>query len=191
MTKPFVFLVFFLFLAAPTFGQDYFSRWEVFGTVGYGRTWDDEGDIGRGINLGGGLGVRATPKLGFEGSVNRVRHSRTFDFSGVTFKGTGTFVSANALYHFTESGVQPFVTGGVGVVHRTDSSSAIGLEPPRPSISASGFAYNFGVGMKIFANKHISVRPEFKIFFGDLSDQDLIDPVFRVVQGSIGISYHW
>jgi hypothetical protein len=189
MIKAFIFVAVFLLIPIKSFGQDYDSRWEVFGTVGYGGTWDDEGGIGGGIVVGGGLGVRPTSRVGFEGSFLRVFHKRTFDLSPVIFEGTGVFVSGNALYHFSESRVQPYVTGGAGLVHHTDRSS--GLGQPRSSVGASGLAYNFGAGLRIFANRHISLRPEFKVYLGNLGDRAPIDPVFNAVGGSLGISYHW
>ena len=33
----------------------------VFGEVAYARTWDDEGLLGSGASLGGGVGFRVTP----------------------------------------------------------------------------------------------------------------------------------
>jgi hypothetical protein len=179
----------FLLLPSAAFGQEYDSRWEVFGTLGYGGTWDDEGGVGRGLDIGGGLGVRATRKLGFEGSINRIRHLRKFSTSPVRFEGTAVFASANALYHFSESSTQPYVIGGVGALWHEDRSS--GLGPVRPPLDASGFAYNFGGGVKFFLSKHVSLRPEFRIFIGDLGVNGGVEPPFSLMRGSIGVSYHW
>jgi hypothetical protein len=188
MTK-LILVTIFLFLPSAAAAQEYDSRWEVFGTLGYGGTWDDEGGIGRGLDVGGGLGLRATRKLGFEGSINRVKHVREFDSSPVRFEGTAVFASANALYHFSESRAQPFVTGGGGAFWHEDRSS--GLGPPRAPLEAGGFVFNFGGGVKVFLGKHVSLRPEFRIFIGDPGGGGGVEPPFSLMRGSIGVSYHW
>ena len=179
----------FLLLPSAAFAQEYDEKWELFGTLGYGGTWDDEGGVGRGLDIGGGLGVRATRKLGFEGSVNRITHVREFNSSPVRFEGTAVFAGANALYHFSESKAQPYVIGGVGMLWHEDRTS--GLGPPRPPIDASGFAYNFGGGIKVFLSKHVSLRPEVRVFIGDLGGLGGVEPPFSLMRGSIGVSYHW
>ena len=179
----------FLLTPATALAQDYHPKYEVFGSAGYGATYDDEGGIGRGLDLGAGFGVRAIGKLGFEGSVNRISHLRDFAFSGVRFEGTGVFACANALYHFSDSKAQPYVIGGIGLLHHEDRSS--GLGPARPPLSASGFAYNFGAGVKVFVSKHVSVRPDFRVFIGDLRQSAGTEPPFSLLRGSVGIGYHW
>jgi Outer membrane protein beta-barrel domain len=178
-----------LLMPSAASAQDYKARWEVFGTVGYGGTWDDEGGVGKGLDVGGGFGVRAIHKIGFEGSVNRIRHLREFSSSPVRFEGTAVFATANAVYHFSESQVQPYVIGGIGMLWHEDRSS--GLLPSRPPIDASGFAKNFGGGIKVFLSKHVSIRPEFRIFIGDLGGIGGVEPPFSVMRGSVGIGYHW
>lgn len=180
---------FLLLLPSTALSQDYRPKYEVFGTAGYGTTYDDEGGVGRGLDVGAGFGVRAIGKLGFEGSVNRIGHLREFASSPVRFEGTGVFACANALYHFSDSKAQPYVIGGIGLLHHEDRSS--GLGPPRPPLSASGFAYNFGAGVKVFLNKHISLRPEFRVFVGDLGKAGGTEPPFSLLRGSVGIGYHW
>ena len=88
MSKQFLVAVL-LLLPNTALAQDYRPKYEVFGNAGYGATYDDEGGIGRGLDIGAGFGVRAIGKLGFEGSVNRITHLREFAFSGVRFEGTG------------------------------------------------------------------------------------------------------
>ena len=176
-------------LPTSVFLQEYRPKYEVFGSAGYGATSDDEGGVGRGLDVGAGFGVRATRKLVFEGSANRISHLREFAFSGVRFEGTGLFACANALYHSSDSKVQPYVIGGIGVLHHEDRSS--GLGPPRPPLSASGSAYNFGAGVKVFLNKHVSLRPEVRVFVGDLGNGGGTEPPFSLLRGSVGIGYHW
>src|ERR1044072_1715386 len=107
-------VIFGLLVVAPAVrAQDFTPKGEVFGSVGGGKAFDDEGGIGNGVDFGGGIGYCITPKFCVEGAVNSVRHSRYFG-NGVVFEGTGTFVSANALYYFSTQKVQPYVLGGGG-----------------------------------------------------------------------------
>ena len=184
-----ILIAIFLVLPATAFAQDYRAKYEVFGSAGYGVTYDDEGGVGGGLDIGAGFGVRATRKLGFEGSVNRISHLREFAVSGVRFDGTSVFACANALYHFSDSKVQPYVIGGIGVLHHQDRSSGFGLSGS--PLSASGFAYNFGAGVKVFLSKHVSLRPEFRVFIGDLGKGGGTEPPVSAARGAVGLGYHW
>lgn len=48
--------------------------------VGLGRTWDDEGSIGRGAAIGGSVEYRFRPKLSVNGAVERLAHERDTGF---------------------------------------------------------------------------------------------------------------
>ena len=74
-------------------------------------------------------------------------------------------------------------------MHHQDRTSGFGF--PRPPLSASGFAYNFGAGVKVFLSKHVSVRPEFRVFIGDLGKGGGTGPPVSAARGAVGIGYHW
>ncbi len=184
--------IFCLVACAPAaLAQDFTPKGEVFGSVGGGKTFDDEGGTGSGLDFGGGIGYRFTSKFGVEGAVNSIRHKRDFG-NGVVFEGTGTFVSANALYYFSTARVQPYVIGGGGFVNH-QNRSRFPETPLQPEVSSNGKAVNFGAGVRIFLNKYISLRPEVRIFVGypDSSRLRSIEAPFSVLRGSIGVSYHW
>ena len=61
----------------PAIAVDY-PRAEVFGAIGVGKTGDDEGGLGSGINGGGGIGYRIVRRLGVEAEINGFRTKRTF-----------------------------------------------------------------------------------------------------------------
>ena len=169
--------------------QENRTKWEVFGTAGYGRAYDDEGNIGSGLDLGGGFGYRITPKVGVEGSFNWFSHTREFGGSPVRFEGTAVSGAANVVYHFSESKVQPFVTGGIGALQHEDRSTGLGqVGPPR---TKSGFSYNFGGGVKIFLTKRVALRPEGRVLISNLGSGPGIEPPFSTFRGSVGIGYHW
>ncbi|MEW6126659.1 MAG: porin family protein [Acidobacteriota bacterium] len=186
-------ILFFIFLtfSSTVLAQDYTPKGEVFGSIGGGKAYDDEGGIGSGLDFGGGVGYRITPKLQIEGAINTIRHERNFG-SGVVFKGTGTFVSANLLYHFSTKQVQPYVIGGAGFVNH-QNRSRFPEDPFTPEVSSSGGAFNFGAGLRVFLNKHISIRPEFRVFVGypDSSRLRSVEAPFSVLRGSVSVSYHW
>jgi hypothetical protein len=185
-------LVFFaalMLLPSAAFGQDHTPRWEVFGTIGAATTLDDEGGRGKGVDLGGGFGVRATRRIGLEVAINRIHHKREFSFSGVLFEGTGTFMTGNVIYYFSDSRAQPYVTGGAGFIRHEDRSR-IGPGPAPPAIAANGFACNVGVGVKAFITRHVSLRPEFRVF-GGYPRNGGVEPPFGVFRGSISLGYHW
>jgi opacity protein-like surface antigen len=181
-------LLCFLLLAPTVLAQNYASRGEVFGSIGGGKTYDDEGSLGSGFDVGGGVGFRLTPRFGVEGQINRLDYKRDFS-SGVRFEGTALFTTANVLYHFTTSQAQPYVIGGLGFVHHENRSRFPG-DNSLPTRTSNGFAKNFGAGVKIFLNKKFSLRPEFRVFLGDTAGSG-VEPPFSVGRGSVAFSYHW
>lgn len=177
-----------LSLAPVAFAQDYSSRGEIFGSIGGGKASDDEGSIGSGFDFGGGIGYRVTPRFGIEGQVNRFAYKRELS-AGRRFEGSAIFTTANLVYHFATGRAQPYVFGGVGFVHH-ENRSQLDLATFVGDRQADALAGNFGAGAKIFLSKHISVRPEFRVFVGDAKGSG-VEPPFSVVRGSVGISYHW
>ncbi|MCI0624269.1 MAG: porin family protein [Acidobacteria bacterium] len=169
---------------AETFG----TRYEVFGTVGGLKAYDDEGSIGTGTAASGGFGYRATPKLGFEIEVSRTPHLRDIAGGTLRFEGTGVFTTGSLLYHFSESRAQPYVLGGIGHLHYRREFHFLFIGT---SDTANGFAYNFGGGVKIFLNRRFSARPEFRILVGEARNNQAVEPPFSVFRGSIGLAYHW
>lgn len=178
----------FLFIAPTVLGQNFASRGEVFGSIGGGKAYDDEGSLGKGLDIGGGAGFRLTPRLGLEGHVNRIEYKRDFS-SGVRFEGTAVFTTANLLYHFSTSRAQPYVVGGVGFVH-LENRSRFPEDDFLPKRTANGFATNFGGGVKIFLSKNFSLRPEVRVFIGDTEGSGVEQP-FSVGRASVALSYHW
>ena len=72
-------------------GQEFLKR-EVFGNIGVGKTYDDEGSLGKGINGGGGIGYRLTDRFGVEAEVNGFRTKRVFSPDFAPFRASGAFV---------------------------------------------------------------------------------------------------
>jgi len=171
------------------FGQEFSYRGEMFGTVGVGKTYDDEGSLGSGFNGGGGIGYRMRPKFAVEFDFSAFRHERETSFGLLLFSGSGIFATGNALYYFgSGSGrVQPYVIGGAGILHKRNTSSFEG-QPPL-DISGTGFALNIGTGAKIFLAPRFSLRPEFRIFSGKAGPA--VEAPFSIIRAAVGAAYHW
>lgn len=178
----------FLLIAPAVPAQNHDARAEVFGSIGGGKVYDDEGSLGKGLDIGGGIGFRLTSKLHIEGQVNGIDYERNFA-SGVRFAGTAIFTTANLRYHFSTAKVQPFIVGGVGFVHHENRSRFLEDNFPTKR-TTNGLATNFGGGVEIFLNKKFSIKPEFRIFLGDTAGSG-VEPPFTVGRGSVAFSYHW
>jgi hypothetical protein len=177
-----------LLLAPAALAQDMERRGEVFGSLGGGKAYDDEGSLGKGLDMGGGVGIRLTPNIGIEGQVNRIDYERNL-FSGARFAGSAVFSTANLLYHFSKSKAQPYVVGGFGFVHHENRSRFPGDEVLAKRTS-NGFATNFGAGVKLFLNKKFSIRPEFRVFLADAAGSG-VEPPFSIGRASVAFTYHW
>jgi hypothetical protein len=146
------------------------SRGEIFGSVGVVR-FDRFGffnpSLGTSVIFGGGVAIRPFSqtswwrRLAFEGEVN------TFDVSP---SGTNmlTTITGNGVLHFSTEQVQPYFLLGFGRSFLGGGSMATG---------------NLGGGVKIFTNKHVSIRPEVRLFGTEELDAFL--------RGSVALSYHW
>jgi opacity protein-like surface antigen len=175
-------------LTASALAQTPASRGEVFGSVGGGKAFDDEGGLGSGVDVGGGVGFRITPRFAVEGQVNRIHHKRDFS-SGVRFEGIALFTTASVLYHFSDEKAQPYVLAGLGFVNY-ENRSRFPEDTVLPKRTSTGFATNFGTGVKLFLNQRVSIRPEFRVFFGDTAGSG-VEPRFCTLRGSVAVSYHW
>lgn len=177
--------------AGPCSGEEYRYRGEVFGAVGAGKTYDDEGSLGSGFNGGGGVGYRIRPKFGVEFELSGFRHERETSSGSLLFRGNGVFATGNAVYYFGSGTgrAQPYVIGGAGVLHKRNTSSFEG--GPRLDFSGTGFALNGGAGVKIFVRPRFSIRPEFRVFAGGAGSQRVVEAPFVVIRASIGAAYHW
>ena len=92
--------VFCLTGAAPAFCKDFLRR-EVFGAIGIGKTYDDEGSLGSGLNAGGGFGYRVSQRFGVEAEVNGFRTRRDFGSSFAPFQANGAHVMGSGLLYLS------------------------------------------------------------------------------------------
>ncbi len=162
------------------------------GGVGWGQTWSDESRLGGGFSLEGSFEVRVLRKLGLQFGVSRYSHDRSFEFpSNVRFTGDSRMFSGDLLYHLEGSRVQPFLLGGVALIHTENTSRApvfrfdghpvvatqVGEEISEYSEDARGLS--FGGGVEILLGPSLALRREVRVVF------------IRRTLGSVGISYRW
>ena len=69
---------------------------EVFATTGVVQLWDDEGNLGVGVPIGGGVGFKSPHGWGIEALAETQKATRDFD-SGVRFDSTVT--AARGAHH--------------------------------------------------------------------------------------------
>jgi hypothetical protein len=135
---------------------------EVFGVTGGVQVWDDEGNIGFGVPLGGGIGFRSPNGWGIEGLFEGQKAERNFS-SGVRFDSTITSARARILKYFGQNRIQPYAGGGLGITHITSTrTEPVGAGGIFSSTSKAGTVSGFA-GVRIPAGNRLFVRPEFEI----------------------------
>jgi len=146
---------------------------EVFGTTGAVQLWDDEGNIGVGAPIGGGVGFRSPHGWGIELVAETQKAKRNFD-SDVRFDSTVTAGRARILKYFGGGRAQPYAGGGLGVTRVTSTrdypadcsltNSVFGCTSRDifRSKSTAGTLAGFA-GVRFAAANVMFVRPEFEL----------------------------
>ena len=158
----------------------------MFGAIGIGKTYDDEGSLGSGLNAGGGFGYRLSRRFAVEAEVNAFRTRRDFSSSFAPFQANGAHVMGSGLLYLNRGRAQTYLLLGAGLLHVHVKNGFGGAPAGR---SANGFAVNFGGGLKIFVSPHFSLRPELRIYSGGLGEA--VEPPFSDIRISLGVGYHW
>ena len=86
------------------------AAWTAGGIVGFGRTWDDESQIGSGVLLGARLDGRIAGPLWLEGSLDWLRHNR--DEGAFQAVGHTTLLGAAVKAKFGSPDMHGYVLGG-------------------------------------------------------------------------------
>ena len=146
---------------------------EIFATTGAVQLWDDEGNLGVGVPIGGGVGFKSPHGWGIEVLAETQKAKRNFD-SDVRFDSTVTAARARILKYFGSGHTQPYAGGGLGVTRVTstrDSPADCTLtnnvfrctsRDIVRSESTSGTLAGFA-GVRIAAGNVMFVRPEFEL----------------------------
>jgi opacity protein-like surface antigen len=146
---------------------------EIFATTGAVQVLDDEGSLGVGVPIGGGIGFRSPHGWGIEVLAETQKAVRDFD-GGVRFDSTVTAARGRILKYFGSGGTQPYAGAGLGVMRLTSTRefptgcafvnnvfSCTGRDISR-SESSNGTLSGFA-GVRIAAGNVLFVRPEFEV----------------------------
>lgn len=171
--------------AARASAADY-PRAEVFGTVGIGKTGDDEGGLGSGVNGGGGAGYRIVRRLGVEAEINAFRTKRSFSNAFPAYQASGVTVMGSGLFYLTTGRTQGYLLFGAGLMNARNAVNFGGVAVDR---AGNGVGFNLGGGVKAFVSDHVSLRPEVRIYAGDPGG--VIEAPFGILRVSMGVGYHW
>ena len=167
-TRTSILLTVFLYLAIPVLADNNDYRIEVFGSVGASEYIVIWGPPARGINLGGGIGVRPFSQerswilrgLGGEFEMNVTR--------GISNRIVQSYYLGNLLYHLPLSSAEPYILIGIGGSHEAGLTRQ---------------AADVGLGVKVFTKSRLSLRPEIRIFGAEYLGSFL--------RTSVGIGYRW
>ena len=146
---------------------------EVFATTGVVQLWDDEGNIGAGVPIGGGAGFKSPHGWGIEVLAETQKAERNFE-SGVRFDSTVTAARGRIMKYFGSGRTQPYAGGALGVTRvksTRESPSGCALvnnvftctgRDVFKSDSTAGTLSGFA-GVRVAAGRTLFVRPEFEL----------------------------
>jgi opacity protein-like surface antigen len=154
------------------------------GTLGAGRTWDDEGPIGNGLLAGVHLDRRLVRNTFIDVGVDWLRHDRSGRF---TAEGRSVLFGASIVQRFGHGAAQPYVLGGVVVVRH---SGTFGFPEDgtftRTDSTDAGLAFGGGVAIRVGARFEVGPEARF-ITVGTSNDSA---PAFaQSVGGRVGVRW--
>jgi opacity protein-like surface antigen len=138
------------------------------GIVGVGRTWDDEGSIGRGIAAGGRVEWRLFGTTAIEGSFDVLTHDRDTGF--FQSEGHSTLFGLSLLHRFGRSTVQPYILGGLDLVTHSGTTRFDDMATVRDSTDPG---FHFGAGVAVRVGERVEIGPEGRFYIiraGNSSD---------------------
>jgi hypothetical protein len=105
---------------------------------------------------------------------------------------SATIASANVSYFFSDSSIQPYLTGGIGALWSNEVFTNVQRTPTQVVLTEqdradTGLAENIGAGVLIPITRAISLRPEFRVYLSILQSRANL----TFYRASIGAGYHW
>lgn len=173
---------FFIFAVLPLLYAE--GHGDVFGLIGVSWIHNDESNLGSGLNFGGGARFRASKRIGFQVEVDRTKFSRAFS-SGVRFEGTATSFAGEVQFYFPIARVETYFFGGAGIV-RFDETDRFPAETGADVFvfREDAFTLQSGAGVLIPIAESVSLRPEFRWSWNDVS-------FINQLRASAAIGYEW
>jgi opacity protein-like surface antigen len=154
-------------------------------TVGGGRTWDDEGSVGNGGSIGASAWWPTAGRWAFGVDLERLSHDRTTSNGGLRFRGRTWILSGIAALRFGNGPARPYLFGGAGLLHYagTFEDSTFQTRTARDSSSST---LAFGAGIDFEASRHVSIRPELRIYMAQPEDD--FAP-WSMIRGAVTVSW--
>ena len=186
-------LVAIVFLVPQSAAAQTEQRFVAFGDIGIAKTADDEGVLGNGMSLSGGLGYRLTERLTVQAILERIGYDRNLDY--LKIDGRVIFTGIEASWLWKPGRVQPFVTVGAGFFNDDGTwtyRSTTPFGPRTEEVSARHYtlaAMTSSTGFEVPVSTHASVRAAFR-FHGLLDTGDDLAP-HMMIQGSVGLAWRW
>jgi hypothetical protein len=154
--------------AASAHAQPRESRSSINVIAGAGKTFDDEGSLGRGWLVGGAVDRVLFGTTRAEFTLELLTHDR--DTGYFQANGRTAIAGASLVHRFGRGQAQPYVFGGITAGHHSGTARFIDT---RVSRSNNDIGLRFGVGMAIRAGTRFEISPELRMngFFID-NDSD-------------------
>jgi len=193
-----VLIIWVIAVIAAVYGQEqktWTYKGEVMGQVGWGGFYHGDSKIGDGTEWGGSFGLKPfsgkLQRLGFEIQANRldVAYERGSNIND----GQVTSVVGNVLYHFSNSPIQPYVAGGLGVLKASYTERIIGgavlgsNEDYVSTVDAQKMLLNIGAGVKARLVRGLAIRPEIRFYNTTIGS----GYNFGSIRLSVGLGYYW
>ncbi len=154
---------------------------EVFVAIADGHLFRfGDNPVGSGPNLGTGIGLRHRSGLGFDVELNRTlglsAKPAPCGIVNIRCEGSAkegvsgaTIFSVNMRYEFTRARIRPYLTAGVGALWSEGFSSTLSVSEGRAIFREeqwhdTGFAVNFGGGVRIGLSHSLSLQPELRVY---------------------------
>ncbi len=159
--------------------QPWKYKLEIFGDVAHGRFYNGDHLRGKGLDYGGGVGIRPfqgkLSGLGFEARIARLSGHRSTE--SISSRVDSRLIAVSALYHFRSgTTVQPFVSAGIAKIKEKDTYHCTACVFDRDPVtgayisipqdfqsSGSKNGLILGAGIKLAIHRYISLRPEFLV----------------------------
>jgi hypothetical protein len=150
------------------------SPFVVMAHAGRGQVSDDEGGLGGGATVGGGVRVPLGRRTGLQISYDRQQRTRDFEF-GRRFTGTEQLLMGRMLWFFrTAEAVRPYIGAGIGLLasRSVSESPTLSLAPglqlmpgpvERHEARSRGMAIGFSTGMDARIARHLSLLADLSI----------------------------
>ena len=149
--------------------------------VGARMAWvtpDTELDVDKTRFVGGQIRL-LSPRLGFEVAMDY--HSEEFPL--LNQKVTDTPIQASVLLRLGNSKATPYILGGPGWYRR---KVTLLDSPGDAAVTTSEFGWHGGIGLEVFAGRHVGIHGDYRYTFLDFNGDDNNDGGGGIIGGVVG-----